>query len=220
MKKYLKLLLKDLLIFIGYFLLSGFLISIVNSLFHFHSETTYLIAELLTSFITCLILYYRYKKDIKDCIKSLKTINLKKYILIYLIAFISVYFINNIIYEIIKILPSNEINTRNIIMMHPVISFISVCFIAPFSEEIIIRLNFKNLFKSKWKFTIIMGLFFASLHLLNIQNYLELFYLISYFILGSTLSYIYYDSNNILLSIFIHFCNNIIQFILILGGIL
>lgn len=179
-----------------------------------------LIDTLILLFLS-ISLFFIFKNDLVIQFKNLKKQNLKifgKYFIIFILINIFVYIINNILFHFIKHIATNEAINQALIFEYPILSFISICLLAPFYEEILFRLNFRNLFKNKWAYIIITGIFFGSLHLLSAQSTIELLYLIPYSLLGITLSYIYRDSDNIYNSIFIHAINNTIQLLIILIG--
>ena len=220
MNKKLKLLIKDIIIFLGYFFLLALITNIINIFINKPKENG-MIIQIISSMFLSVIIYCIFMKDINKGFTDFKTINFKKYISLYFVSYISVIIINYFLFKIVGNTSNNELVSRALIISYPFLSFIKSCLIAPFCEEIIIRLNFKNIFNSKILFATITGMFFGSLHLLNASSSLELLYIIPYSILGITLSYIYIDSNNIFSSISIHFLNNFINFILVLiGGVL
>ena len=89
---------------------------------------------------------------------------------------------------------------------------------APFYEEVLFRLNFKNLFKNKIVFSIFTGLIFGSMHLISAKSLIEIPFILSYSIAGFALGYVFYDTNNIFTSMFFHFFNNFLSLILTIIG--
>ena len=156
------------------------------------------------------------RKDILEDFKNFKKSNFKLNILLFLIMFIIVTICSKIFPKIFNIMITNERVIEENIAIMPIKTFISACILAPLYEEILVRKNFKNAFKNKWLFVTITGILFASLHILTIQSLIELIYFPLYIIMGITLSYIYYNDNNIISSILCHMLNNILSFIIIL----
>ena len=123
---------------------------------------------------------------------------------------------NNIIYHFTLSLPLNEVENREIIKKLPIYSIISMIFIIPLIEEIVFRLSFKKSFKNKNLFLIITALIFGLFHVLFTKDYI---YIIPYTIFGYILGKIYYDTDNIFYSYFIHaFHNTLCLLLIFLGG--
>lgn len=204
---------------IGFILLFLLLYSFIYTLFINYFKNYY--AEVITSFIMiifCFILFHDVLiKNFKE-IKSNKKI--KNYLIMFIVVYLITFLINLIIYKFTGIHSTNEDSVRLAIKSYPLIYLIQVILLSPIYEEIIFRLNFKKVFNNKYIFSLITAFIFAFFHLIGVKISLEYFYLITYFILGYTLSYIYFDSDNIYISIFIHSLNNIITILLLFGGLL
>ncbi|MBQ6841438.1 MAG: CPBP family intramembrane metalloprotease [Bacilli bacterium] len=221
MKEKLKNLGKSTLIIFSFFFLYISLISLSFKYIANLSETALLYIDILFLSICSIYLIFIFNKDLRNSFKPFIknfTKSLKKYIGIYLLTYILVIISNNLIIKFVSEMATNEAVNQNAVLTSPLTAIISTCILAPFYEEVLFRLNFKKIFKNKWKFILTTGIFFGSLHLLVAKTTLELLYIIPYSLLGIVLSYIYYDSNNIYNSIFFHALNNIIQVILILIG--
>ncbi len=99
----------------------------------------------------------------------------------------------------------------------PVVTLLLSCFYAPLTEETIFRLSLSKLFKNKTLFIIISGVLFGVLHVVNnITSFNELLYVLQYATLGICLAKAYSDSNNIFVSISMHFIQNFLAAILVL----
>lgn len=143
----------------------------------------------------------------------------------YLIG-IAVMFISNII--IIFILnngiAANEDNIRNLLQLNPIYIFITGVIIAPLLEELVFRQSFYNIFKNKFIFILTSGLVFGSLHVLpSMTNLTDLLYLIPYCSLGISFAYILQRTDNIFVTISLHFMHNglliSLQILLLLLGV-
>ena len=215
---------KDCLIFVGFFFFYAAIYSFISPFISNFNETGKQIVDLVILTAISFLLFIYYKKELSSQFKDLKNTKIKtlgKYLAIYIVAYFSVIIINSLLYSYIGNLATGESANRAQVIKFPFISFISMTLLAPFYEEIIVKLNFRNLFKTKWTYIIITGIFFGFLHLLSVNSSIEYLYIIPYSILGITLSYIYRDSENIFYSIIFHSLNNIIQLIIIIfGGIL
>ena len=116
---------------------------------------------------------------------------------------------SSILYILVQKLPNNEEIVRSTLDGTMFIILLNIGLVTPLCEEIIFRLNFKNLFKNKFIFSIVTGLIFALMHLVVSSSLIELIFIIPYFIMGFTLGYIYSDSNNLMNSILVHMINNV-----------
>jgi len=210
---------KSSLILIGFF----FTYALIGTYFigFSNNETIKQYIENAVQFVMCIGLIFLFNKELKEDLTHFKKTSFQKflkYLLIYLFAFFISSLINNTIYNHFEILPSNEIAVRKFIKAFPINGVLSAGLLAPFYEEIIIRLNRKNIFKRKWTFIIFSGILFGSFHMISAMSSIELYYILPYSILGICLSYIYCDSEAIYTSIGFHAINNLIQILLIFGG--
>lgn len=211
--KFIKTLLKSLGIILLFFVIYEIIYSLL-SLF-----LSSMIAEIITSLCILLIFAFIYRKNIINDFKNIKNIkHIKKYILIFLIIYIINYLINYVIYKYIGITSMNEEIVRSNIKNYHVIYLIQLLILAPCYEELIFRLSFKDLTKNKYLYSIITGFIFALIHVTS-GGKLQYLYLITYSISGFMLGYVYKDSNNIFTSMFIHYLNNLVALLLLLGGL-
>lgn len=169
-----------------------------------------LLADL--TFAIFLFIFYRksLKEDFKKFIKDFGNITdiAIKYWLIGLAIMAS----SNILINTFTTLgtSTNQQSVNNIITTAPILAFIITTFIAPFVEEIIFRKTFKDAIKSKIPFILTSGLFFGTIHVLSsiTTSLFGLLYIIPYSALGICLSIIYYKTDNIFSTIFIHMVHN------------
>lgn len=99
----------------------------------------------------------------------------------------------------------------------PIATLLLSCFYAPLAEESIFRLSLSKLFANKTLFIIISGFLFGILHVINsISSINDLLYVFQYATLGICLAKAYKDSNNIFVSISMHFIQNFLAAILVL----
>lgn len=99
----------------------------------------------------------------------------------------------------------------------PMVTVILSCLYAPFVEEGVFRLSLSKIFKNKTIFVIASGFLFGALHLIDkFTSIYDLLYIFQYAALGICLAKAYKDSNNIFVSISMHFIQNFIAAMLIL----
>ena len=99
-------------------------------------------------------------------------------------------------------------------MKYPIYAIITAIFIAPITEELIFRLNFRNIFKNDLVFIIISGLAFGIMHFTGAKTSEELLYIIPYSIPGFIFAYTLKKSNNIFVPISLHMIHNTLMVIL------
>ncbi len=183
------------------------------------SDIVYNILRIIPNIAQAILLMLIYRKTIKNDFKDF----IKKFgnysdiaIKYWLLGFIAMIISNKIITSLFPIeIAANEQGVREIIHTIPLISFFSICIFAPISEELIFRKAFKDCFNNKWLFILISGFVFGLLHVIGSFNSLyDLFFIIPYSSLGIAFAYIYYKTNNIFSSIFVHCMHNTILVIL------
>ena len=206
----------DIAIFVGYYVLSTILII----LFMTNGIKNYNLANLIAYFFVLLLFFIIYKKELLSYMKDFKT-NHKKYFPKYLYMGILGILIMNALSTTIGLMVGGVSNNESLVRStfegtNIVVLFLNIGIFAPVCEEIAFRLTFKNLFKNKYMFSIIMGLFFAFMHMIGTTSIIEWVYIIPYFVMGYALSYIFFDSNNLINSIIVHCFNNIITLLLLL----
>lgn len=107
----------------------------------------------------------------------------------------------------------------------PIFTFILSVILAPVLEEFAFRLSFRAIFKNKIIFILVSGLLFGSFHVIGtVEVWTDLLYIIPYSIPGFIFGYVYVKSDNIFTSMGLHFLHNgvlmSIQFILAILGLL
>ncbi len=116
---------------------------------------------------------------------------------------------------------TNEEQVRTLIGAAPLYMLFDVAIYAPFTEELIFRKGFRDIFKNKWIYILASGITFGSLHVLSsLTSISALLYLIPYCSLGIAFAYSYYKTNNIFSTISMHMLHNTLAItIYFIGGI-
>ena len=103
----------------------------------------------------------------------------------------------------------NEETIRQIFTKAPIYMFISAVFIAPVLEELTFRQAFRNIFSNDKVFIIMSGLIFGGLHVVgNVNSPVDLLYLIPYCTPGFVFAYIMAKTDNVFVSMGLHFLHN------------
>lgn len=208
-----------LLVFIGYIILSFFsgdiftIISINN-----YPISIKILITFIYDFVILLSLIGIYTKTLIKDLKDYKR-NLKYYINKYF----KYWFLNLGLMMISSTLISmftninSSTNQEYIVKLlnnFPLYTLISTVLIAPVTEELMFRLNFRKIFKTDLLFIIMSGITFGAMHLSVATSLLELLYIIPYSIPGFIFAYTLKKSNNIFVPISLHLFHNTIMMIL------
>ena len=103
----------------------------------------------------------------------------------------------------------NEESVQEFIHSTKLLSIITIGIIAPIIEELVFRKAFRDAFKNNVVFILISGLIFGGLHVvLSMSSAWDLLYIIPYSSLGMAFAYIYYKTDNIYTSMFMHMFHN------------
>lgn len=114
----------------------------------------------------------------------------------------------------------NEAANRELITKNPCYSIINILLIAPITEELLFRLNFKDVFKKRWTFVLTTGILFGLIHIIGTPiSLINFLYIIPYSLLGVAFGLICYDTKSVYSSIIAHMIHNGITLAIILLGI-
>lgn len=221
-----KTIIKNSLIFLSYFfyqLLVFFVVSLFNvnvKNFSFVQKNIYLF---ITDLIYLIILIYLYRDELKSDLSKFKKNGDKlitKYFPIYLLGVFLMGISNMIVSSITKMeISSNEETVRTLIKFYPVYMIFSSVIYAPIVEELVFRKSIRKIFDDKVVFVLTSGFLFGLVHVIggNTSSN-ELLMGIPYIVMGIDLAYIYYKSDNIFTTMFIHSMHNFILLLIQLFG--
>lgn len=229
-EKYLKNALLGLIAILGYFILPEF----QGLLFHIFDINTALLSteikiiysvifDILLMAMIILIFYSQLKKDIAD-IKKNHQEYFKKYFKCYIIGIIVMMFSNLIISFISGGgMAGNQESINQLFDINPLYIYFSAVIFAPIVEELVFRRAIRNIIPGKYIFILASGLIFGGLHIMgNISAWYDILYLIPYSSLGIAFAYILYKTDNIFVSMGLHFMHNgilmALQFFLLIFG--
>lgn len=116
----------------------------------------------------------------------------------------------------------NEESVQSMIDVTPFIMLVCAGVLAPIIEELTFRQAFKDVFKNGKVFVLVSGIIFGLLHVIfAYTSLLDFVYVIPYSILGISLAYMVYKTDNIVSSILMHIIHNSATIILsILTGMI
>jgi len=188
------------------------------------SEIVYLYISSIFNFAFLFIIIYIYRKKLNECYFNLSKnfkINIVKSVKIFCVGLVT-YILFNALFKIIDIpILSNQDSMLNMFKKIPVMFILSTLFYYPVIEELIFKMSFKSFFNSKWSFIIVTGLFNAFFQIaFSMTNVTDLLYILSYSVFFGSLSYAYYETDNILYPILLRVCYNLIPCIGYVIGII
>lgn len=212
---------------IGYLVLYFILPSLISIPFNFlkkylpNTNLIYNLDVILKYSIITIIFIIISRNNLKEDIKKFNKNIFKKALKYWFIGALFMIISSTIISLFNIPLPINETLNRNNFNYYPITQILSSIVFAPIIEEILFRLNFKDLSTNKHIYAIGTGLLFAILHLPDgFVNPIMLIHIIPYAAVGITFGYTYTKTKNIMSTITTHSLHNLITIIqlFIIGG--
>ena len=235
MREKLYMILKLLLCFLLFFSVGNIVTYILN-LFNINIELLsnkwLVVYQFVVSFIMFVALFLAYNKSVKKDLKDFKkeknkniTYIVKMFILFmivkYIVSFISVLIMTLLKYDTNAMTSVNQNLIETYIKTSPFLMLVSTAFFAPFYEEVLFRMGMKKVFKNKYIFIILSGMIFGLMHIFPLEEGISLglgiMQSITYVTMGIFLSYTYYKTDNIFISIGIHFLNNFLSVLVMIN---
>lgn len=208
-----KQIIKSVIVFLLFYFSSLFQLIPIR-IFNIKSSTPTLnvLLNMFSNIILLVILYFIYRKEIKEEWKifSKKPLDHINTGCIYWFIGLIIMVISNLIINrfIAGGIADNENIVQSMIKTLPWMMLINAGIFAPFNEEITFRKAFKNVFKNKWLFAIASGFVFGFLHVAGADSIGQYLYIIPYGTLGVCFALAYYKTNTIFTSIFLHMFHN------------
>lgn len=209
-----------ILLLLGMAILPYIPLKILNINLNNLSQTTKIWYNFFCDIIFMIIVFITFKndyiRDFKNYIKSFfKNFEVSfKYYFIGLIIMMISNLIIGLFFEGAN--ANNEETVRSLINLYPVYMIFSVAIYAPFVEETIFRKSIKNIVLAfgdnkitKNLYIGISGVIFAAMHIVGMaSSILDYLYIIPYLALGVSFAALYYKTDNIFSSIFMHAMHN------------
>ena len=174
-------------------------------------KVIYMIAyETVILGLILLIFHSKLKKDFAD-MKQNHMNYYSKYFKYWLLGLLIMMISNLLIMQFTNNqMSSNEQAIQNLFDISPVYIFFSAVIFAPLVEELVFRQGIRNIIPNKLLFIIVSGLVFGGLHVISsdMTSLTELFYLVPYCTPGIIFAYILAQTDNIFVSIGLHFMHN------------
>lgn len=174
-----------------------------------------LYSRLFANFILLFLIIFIFFSDIKEALKKFKK-NFKKLFVrggkIFIIGMI-IYMI--VTFTIVGLFPNltndNADSLLRIFDKSPILLLLSTVFYYPIVEELVFKKTFKSFLPNKWLFVIITAVINGSFEImLSYSSLINLVNIIPSIIFYGILSYIYYDTDNIIVSITYRMLYNLI----------
>ena len=229
MRKNIYFILKLLLCFILFFCI-GDISTYVLKIFDINIDTlndkALVIYQFVMSLIMFVVLFIIYNKSVKEDFINFKidinkniTYIVKMFVIFmmvkYIVSFISVLIMTMLNFDTSSMTSVNQNLIETYVKASPLLMVISTAILAPFYEEVLFRLGINKVLKNKYLFIIISGMIFGFMHVFPLDDgvtlALGMMQSINYVTMGIFLSYTYYKTDNIFISIGIHFLNNLLS---------
>ena len=222
-------LLKLLLCFIFFFCIGNLTTYVLNLLginIDLFSNKGLVIYQFVMSLVIFIIMFIAYNKSIKKDLKEFKkninkniTYIIKMFVIFmivkYIVSFISILIMTLLKFDTSSMTSVNQNLIETYVKTSPFLMIISTAIFAPFYEEVLFRLGIKKVLKNKYIFILISGMIFGLMHVFPLEEGVSLtlgiIQSITYVTMGMFLSYSYYKTNNIFISVGIHFLNNLLS---------
>lgn len=195
----------SLIVFMLYFAWP-YLINIITSNLNLTTNTT-MYVKFFCNFILLFILVFIYHKTIKENIEDLKT-NFKMQMItglkIFLVG-IGVYLLCNLVIASLNLFENYNLDVDTmygIFKQNAILLLLLSTIYYPVVEEIVFKKTFKDLINNKYYFIIITGLLNAVFNImLSVQDPRGYIYIIPNAIFSMCFSYIYYETDNLIVPI-------------------
>lgn len=178
------------------------------------------VAYFLGYLITLLIVIFKFRKKLLEDAKNFKNNvkgNVKKIIIVFVVAILLMYLSNVILYTLFGNIASNEESVRDVLFKSPLLMGLSFGLIGPIIEELCFRYPYRDaLLKKEIKF-IIYTFIFAFVHIIGDFSVTGLLYIIPYLFLSISIGYGFYKTDNIYTSMITHIFNNAFSIIILLA---
>lgn len=218
LKKFLRACSTILVYFIIIILTGAFLQGILNVTDENDSRLMWIL--LVSSIMGCVYVVYKNRQDLKSQLKDFRK-NIKKYSQValknWLIGYGLMIVVNLIVIRLLGNISTNEQNAREMMDSYLFYSVIYTCFLAPLSEEILFRMNFRSVFKDDKAFLWVTSLMFGAMHVVSSSmTFSSLLYIFPYMILGYFFGKAYIETDNIYSGVLAHMTQNILSLLIVL----
>lgn len=167
------------------------------------------IFDILIIALIILIFNKSLKKEFKDFKKNHQEYY-KNYFKYYLIGLLLMMFSNVVIAMISNGgTAGNQESINKLFEISPLYVYFASVIYAPIVEELVFRKAIRNIIPNGILFILVSGIVFGGLHIIgNVEVWYDLLYLIPYSIPGLIFAYILYKTDNIFVSMGLHFLHN------------
>ena len=209
-------------VIVCYFAISTILMGIGITL-QFRNEIFNNIVLIFASTYATGFVVYKFREKLKGQWGNFKK-NAQKYLRIaaknWLFGLVLMMISNAILIALLGDIAPNEESIREIENQFFFYSLMYVCVLAPVAEELLFRLNFKDVFEKERIFLWVTSLLFGGMHVIgNVAVWTDVLYIIPYAILGYYFGKTYIETKNIYASISAHMAQNILAMFLSTIGI-
>ena len=181
--------------------------------------TLVVLLSTFSSLIAFLVLFLIYHKDLVNDFIEFRKDTLTKMndgITCWIIG-LMVMFASNIIISLLFHTggANNEKAVQSLISAYPIIMGISVCFLAPFNEELVFRKTLYDVFHNRKVFIVLSFLLFGYVHVSSMaESLVDWLYIIPYGALGASFAVAYSKTKTVYTSMCLHMIHNTMLFLL------
>ena len=182
-----------------------YFISAILSMLSITGDTS-LYLRLIANFLLMFLIILIYSNSLKNDLKSLKNNFGKLYLKggkIFIIGIILYTIVSSLIVELVPNgLNESVDNLLHIYDKSPFLLLLSTVIYYPIVEELVFKRTFKEFIKNKWLFILITAIINGSFEImLSYTSVINLINIIPAIVFYGILSYIYYDTDNVVVSI-------------------
>lgn len=173
-------------------------------------KTIYLIVFETIEMLLIIALFWKVLKENIEDLKKNHEKYFKKYFPYWLIILMIMAASNLLIMLLTeKEMSGNEEAVRELLVKSPIYMYFSGVIFAPIVEELLFRRGIRNIIKPNTLFILVSGFVFGGLHIVTgYTGVMDLLYLIPYCAPGIIFAYILTKTDNVLVTMSIHFMHN------------
>jgi membrane protease YdiL (CAAX protease family) len=177
------------------------------------SMKTQVMLSTFSSVVVAIILFFIYKKELKEDFKKFKDNlleNIDTGFRCWILGLVVMMVSNLLILFLFNSGGANNENAvQSMLKSFPALMFITSTFLAPFNEELVFRKTIKDVFKNKWVFVALSFILFGGAHVISsAESLVDYLYIIPYGALGAAFALAYYKTDTVFTSMCCHMVHN------------
>lgn len=204
---------------VGYFGVT-LVLSLILYVMNISNESINTVAMVFISLFSTGFVIYCVRDKLKEQFDDLKG-NFGKILLsslkYWVIGYILMVIANAIVITLTGGIAPNQSANQDMMDANLIYSIVAMCICAPIAEELLFRLNFRDLFENERTFLIVTSLIFGAMHLVGTtERLVDILFILPYSVLGYTLGTAYVKNDNIFASILMHAIHNTVAVLIMI----